>query len=179
VTAFSRRKYAGRGITELRTGATRSAVVLPSVDEAALLPNPVAALEALRMRFREVNGPKDDPHAFPNMSVRDARAFANVITSALRNDLPTIDVRDAAVIWEKWRQTVVAVRDRLRSVRDDTSIEQGSVSVLNACIILNLRSMDIRDSLVDAIEHPGEVASRYCPWAADFFTQQRLYPESL
>jgi hypothetical protein len=169
-----RKRYEGGGIGELR--GPRSRVALPSADEATLLPDPRAAHAALLDAFRTANGPKGTHNTFPNMSARDARAFANVITFALRNDLDSMDVYDAAVLWDKWRQAVDDVRKHLRPVRDDTHTNEASSDVWNACIELQHRGWDLIESMATSLRSPGEVFSRYCPWRADWATHDRLYP---
>jgi hypothetical protein len=90
----------------------------------------------------------------------------------LRNDLPALDRYDAAVIWEKWREAVAAIRDRLRVADRERHATRGSDELLQ-------RTWVIRGDLAVALVTPGQVADRYCPWKADFFTQERLYPESV
>lgn len=172
-----RMPYAGKRIGDLR--GPRSRVALPSPDEATLLPDPRAAHAELLDRFRAVNGPKDAPTAFPNMSARDARAFANVMTYALRNDLPAIDDHDAAVIWEKWRQAIDDVRDHLKPVRDDDLTNDQSHDVWNACITLDHRGWDVRESLVVSLLIPGDVFRHYCPWRSEWATYERIYPRAV
>jgi hypothetical protein len=164
--------YAGQGVSELRTGPAR--VPLPGPDKATLLPNPSAAHDALIARFTAA-GKQPLRQGFPVMSGRDIKAFSNFITHALRNDLPTIDAYDAAVIWEKWRLAVAELRDLLRDVRDDTDDGESTQYI---AVALDHRSWDIRTSLATALSTPGEVADRYCPWKADFFTPDRLHPEA-
>ena len=166
-----RRPYAGRGIGELRTPRSDTSVRLPAPNEATLLPDPSAAHDALIARFAVASG-SPLRQGFPVMSGRDIKGFANFITCALRNDLPSVDAYDAAVIWEKWRQTIAHLRDLLRNVRDDQD-DNDAQYVVNA---LDHRSWDIRTSLATALRHPGDVADRYCPWKADFFTADRLNP---
>jgi hypothetical protein len=166
-----RQCYAGKRIADLR--GPRSPVSLPTPDEATLLPDPRAAHAALLARFRAVNGPKDETE-FPNMSARDVRAFANVITFALRNDLPAIDDHDAAVIWEKWRQIVAEVHGHLRNVRDADATASHGLS--SARIILEHRGWDIRESLVVSLLRPGAIFNRYCPWRAAWASYDRIYP---
>jgi hypothetical protein len=170
------RRYAGKHIGDLR--GPRSPVRLPSLDDATLLPDPRAAYNELLDRFRAVNGPKDAPTAFPNMSGRDVRAFANVITFALRNDLPSLDDHDAAVIWDKWRQVIDDVRDHLKRVRDDSLTNEHSADVWNACIVLDHRGWDLRESLVVSLANPGEVFRHYCPWRSEWATYERIYPRA-
>lgn len=169
----SRTRYAGRGIRELRTGRT-GVVTLPGPDEATLLPNPSAAHDALIARFA-VGSKQPLRQGFPLMSARDIKAFSNFMTYALRNDLPTIDAYDAAVIWEKWRQAVADIRDLLRDIRDEADEE----STQYVAVALDHRSWDVRSSLTTALAKPGEVADQYCPWKADFFTYERLHPAAV
>ncbi len=175
-TPTPRQPYSGKKIADLR--GPRSRVTLPSPDAVTLLPDPRAAHAALLDRFRAANGPASAPNAFPNMSARDVRAFANLITFALRNDLPSIDDHDAAVIWDKWRQAVDEVREHLRRVRDDDLTNDSSPDVWNACIALDHRGWDIRESLVVSLANPGEVFRHYCPWRADWATYDRIYPRA-
>ncbi len=170
----SGRRYAGRGVGELRTARTGAAVQLPSPDEATLLPDPAAAHDALIARFTVAHR-RPLRQGFPVLSGRDIKMFANFITCALRNDLPTIDAYDAAVIWEKWRQSIGELRALLREVRDDDADLDAAQYV---AIALDHRSWDVRTSLATAMVRPGEVADRYCPWKADFFTADRLHPEA-
>lgn len=173
-----RRPYAGTRIGELR--GPHSQIVLPSPDEATLLPDPRAAYEELLDRFRIVNGPTTNrdqpPTEFPNMSARDVRAFANVITFALRNDLPHFDDHDAAVIWEKWRKIIDEVRDFLKPVRDHDLTNIQSHEVRNACVVLDHRGWEIRESLVVSLVRPGDVFKDYCPWRQSWATWERIYP---
>lgn len=168
------RRYAGRGINALTGSRTGAAVRLPGANDATILPDPRAAYEQLSRRFLDANGatanssPRD---LRPRLAGRDVVAIANHLTFALRNDLPSIDARDAAVLWEKWRIAVVDLRDLLRNVplEDDAPY---------AAIILDHRASDVHDSLATALARPGEVFERYCPWRSQWATPARINPEA-
>jgi hypothetical protein len=169
------RQYAGLGIDNLGRSRGLEPVELPSQDEATLYPNPHDVQQAIYERFVAVTGTMAGSHpgkAHPRLTIRNAKQLANFITVALRNDLPRLNVYDAAVIWEKWRDTVATLRQLIRGVPDEHQ-------ALNTQSVLDHRWTDISYCLVDALARPGEVADRYCPWKADFFTQERLYPESV
>jgi len=170
-----RRRYAGRGVAELPTKRTGAPVVLLSDREATLLPDPLRAHEAMRARFIKANGtvpgsPANRPE--PRLTIRDIKLIANHLTFALRNDLPTIDASDAAVIWEKWRQAVNDVRALMKNVDDDHQ-------ALVVASILEHRLWDVHESLATALATPGEVFRHYCPWRADWATYERLHPEAV
>lgn len=167
------RKYAGRGIGTLPTGRRRGPVQLPGADTATLLPDPVAAYERVREQFVAANGRlpgSDATRNRPALTIRDVNVIGNFTTFAIRNDLPSIDVRDAAVIWEKWRKAVADLKDLMRNVEMDAQ-------ALIVGVVLEHRTWDIANSLATALTHPGEVFERYCPWRADWATQARLHPE--
>ncbi len=168
--------YAGTRVPTLR--GPRSRLDLPSPAEATLLPDPRMAHAELLDRFREVNGPLDEPAEFPNLSARDARALTNLITFALRNDLSSIDPHDAAVIWEKWRQAVDNVREHLGHVRDDNVTNKDSSAVFDAQMVLQHRGWDVLESIVTSLRSPGDVFAHYCPWRADWATYERIYPRA-
>lgn len=172
-----RRRYEARGIGELR--GPRSKIGLPTQDEATFLPDPRAAYDAILARFRAANGPADAPSEFPNLSARDVRALANVITFALRNDLPTLSPYDAAVLWDKWREAVASVRQLLADVRDKDATNTSSHGVRFASVLLDHRGWDLRESLVTALASPGAVFERYCPWRSAWATFERLHPEAV
>ncbi|MBE7448589.1 MAG: hypothetical protein HS111_06815 [Kofleriaceae bacterium] len=172
-----RRRYEARGIGELR--GPRSKIGLPTQDEATFLPDPRAAYDAILARFRAANGPSDAPSAFPNLSARDVRALANVITFALRNDLPSLSPYDAAVLWDKWREAVTAVRQLLADVRDHEATNASSDGVKFASVAIDHRGWDLRESLVTALASPGAVFERYCPWRSAWATFERLHPEAV
>lgn len=169
------RQYAGRGIGELRRSRGRDTVELPDQDEATLLPKPLEAQQQLFDQFVAVNGNLPGSHPGrprPPLTGRDVKLIANFVTCALRNDLPHIDVYDAAVIWEKWRKAVVSFRDALKEFPEEHQ-------ALNVQYVLDYHFGDVCDCLALALIERGQVADRYCPWKADFFTQERLYPESV
>jgi hypothetical protein len=170
------RPYAGRGVSELR--GPRSSIRLAGPDDATFLPVPRDAHAALLARFRAVNGP-EGTQAFPNLRARDVRAFANLVTLALRNDLPAIDPRDAAVLWDKWRQAVDDVREHLRRVRDHDATNETSPDVWNASIVLDHRGWDVIENLTIALARPGDVFQAYCPWRSEWATFERLHPEAV
>ena len=98
-------------------------------------------------------------------------AIGNFTSAALRNDLPSIDARDAAVIWEKWRQAVADLKELMRNVEIDAQ-------ALIVGVILDHRTWDIGSSLATALHRPGEVFDRYCPWRSDWATFERMHPEA-
>ena len=167
------RRYAGRGIGELRAARTLAAVELPGPDEATLLPDPMTRFEDTLGEFVRANGALDGSTAKyprPRLTARDVKVTANFVTLALRNDLSRIDPYDAAVIWEKWRQAVADLRDLLRQVDDDDQ-------ALIVGTVLGHRFFAIADDLALAQMEPRKVADRYCPWRDEFFTDARVYPE--
>lgn len=169
------RQYAGRGIGELRRARGRDTVDLPNQDEATLLPKPLEAQQQIYDLFVAVNGNLSGSHPGrprPPLTGRDVKLISNFVTCALRNDLPHANVYDAAVIWEKWRQTVTRFRDLLKEFPEDHQ-------ALNVQYVLDYHWTDVCDCLSLSMSDPGMVADRYCPWKADFFTQERLYPESV
>lgn len=169
-----RRHYAGRGVPRLPGARTDVGVPLPGADQATILPDPRDAYEQMRLRFIEANGVSADssPKApRPRLAARDVTAIANHLTFALRNDLPTIDANDAAVIWEKWRGAVNDLRDLLRHIplENDTPY---------AAVLLDHRTWDVHESLATALQRPGEVFERYCPWRSAWATPARIHPEA-
>ena len=169
-----RRHYAGRGISKLPGSRSGAAAPLPGPDEATLLPDPRDAYERMRLRFIEANGVSADssPKApRPRLAASDVMAIANHLTYALRNDLPTIDANDAAVIWEKWRVAVNDLRDLLRNIplENDTPY---------AAVLLDHRTWDVHESLATALQRPGEVFERSCPWRSAWATPARIHPEA-
>ena len=175
--ASTRRPYAGRGIAELR--GPKSRIRLPTAETVTLLPDPRAAHADWLARIRAVNGPKDAPTAFPTMTARDVRSFANLMTLSLRNDLPSLDPRDAAVLWEKWRQAVAEVRDHLRNVRDEDATNATADGVWGATVVLDHRGWDVVNNLALALSNPGAAFDAYCPWRTDWATFERLHPEAV
>ena len=171
----SRRRYEGRGIGALKATGPRSTVRLPGAEAATLLPEPHKVHLALLEPFFAINGPA--PNTLPQdrepaLRPRDITVIANFMTLALRNDLPGLDRYDAAVIWEKWRQGVAAIRERMRVADRERHAPRASDELLQ-------RTWVVREDLMASIATPGVVAERYCPWKADFFTHQRLYPEAV
>ena len=167
------RRYAGRGIGELRTARTLAAVEFPGPEEATLLPDPFARYIDTLTEFVRANGAlhgSTTEHPRPRLTARDVKVTANFVTLALRNDLLRIDPYDAAVIWEKWRQAVVDLRELLRNVGDDDQ-------ALIVGTVLDGRFYVIVQDLALALAEPRKVADRYCPWQAEFFTDARVYPE--
>ncbi len=174
-TDASARRYQGRGIGELKTVGPRTAVRLPGADAATLLPHPHRVHTSVLKEFFAINGPAPDtrPQDFePALRPRDITVIANFVTLALRNDLPGLDRYDAAVIWEKWRQSVAAIRERLRVADRERHAPRASDELLT-------RTWVVREDLVASIATPGQVSQRYCPWKADFFTYERLHPEAV
>ena len=49
---------------------------------------------------------------------------------------------------------------------------------LIACIVLDHRGWDIRESLVVSLANPGAVFRHYCPWRADWAAYDRIYPRA-
>jgi len=149
-------------------GDKRSRVTL-DLDNATLLPDPAEAMWQLRRAF-ELRGRHPAEPDLPNFQVRDVVALANFITMALRHDLPTSDRKDTAVIWDKWRTFILRTKPFvLGAVGTRPFPEPFDVHH-------TLRTLE--DDLRIAMRTPGEVARHYCPWAADFFNEERLYPEA-
>lgn len=167
------RGYAGRGVSKITT-TPGNAIRMPGSDYATILPEPKRIHDEIRERYISVNGAIDatSKRPQPRLTVRDAKIIANHLTLALRNDLPTIDRHDAAVIWEKWRRSVTQLRDMMRGLDDD---EQA----LAVGISLDQWSLHVHDELAEALRHPGKVFSRYCPWRADWATFERIHPEAV
>lgn len=139
-------------------------------DGATLLPDPERAIEELIARYglNQPNGP--GPRVAWEVPVPRVVDAVNEVTAALRNDLPTPERRDSAVLWEVWRKAVLHVRDYIRALRPGEQMLTGSV--LYAMWGLGARH-------AEALRSPGQLADKYCPWAAEFFTNGRLYPESV
>ena len=154
-------------------GSAAAHVTLPGPDEATILPDPRAARQHILDRFLEANGrsPEYTAKAFPRLTARDVQAIANHLTFALRNDLPSIDAYDAAVIWEKWRIAVRDLRDFLRNVPLDHDVPI-------ATNILDHRSYDVHDCVAMSLSTPGQVFSTYCPWRSAWATPARIHPEA-
>lgn len=169
-----RRPYAGTQIPHLR--GPRASITLPDPDDATLLPAPRERYAALLDAFRKAG---DDPRASPTMSAREMRALANVITFALRNDLPSLDPHDAAVLWDKWRKAVAEIREHLRRIPDDSVTSDASPDVWDTGIVLDFRGADLIDNLVRALARPREVFDAYCPWRGEWATYARLHPEAV
>jgi hypothetical protein len=150
-------------------------VPLPAPDDATLLPQPDVVVRGLMTAYlaaRGASNPQDPPgHERPRLTIADVKTLANVITFALKNDLPTVDAHDAAVIWEKWRKAIVDLRDLMRDV---TNADQALI----IATVLEHRIWDIEASLATALRDPGEVFSRYCPWRTEWATHERIYPEA-
>ncbi len=172
---MSPRPYAGRGVPALPAARTASPVTVAGKLDATLLPEPRAALAALRRKFLAARGPVDPKvppgHELPRLTIADVRVIANFITFALRNDLPTVDPYDAAVIWEKWRVAVGDLRDLMRNVDSDAQ-------ALIAGTVLDHRTWAIEADLTTAMARPREVFERYCPWRGDWATAARIHPEA-
>ena len=167
------RRYAGRGIGELRTARTLAVVEFSGPEEATLLPDPFAQYIDTLWEFVRATGAlhgSTTEHPRPRLTARDVKVTANFVTLALRNDLPHIDPYDAAGIWEKWRQAVVDLRELLRNVGDDDQ-------ALIVGTVLDGRFYVIVQDLALALAEPRKVADRYCPWQAEFFSDDRVYPE--
>lgn len=142
--------------------------------EATLLPDPAAAVTALREAFL-FRGTKDNDPTLPAFRVGDVVAVANYITAALHNNLPTPDRRDTATIWDKWRKAVLRIRKETQSLlaSDRYGANNGKIYELGA----DLDALEY--DLVTAFKSPSEISRYYCPWAADFFTYERLHPEAV
>lgn len=172
---MSPRPYAGRGIGALPL-AGKPPVKLPDAAKATLLPTPAEAIRAVKAAFLSLRGAVSahDPqgHERPRYTVADVRAFANLVTLALRNDLPQIDPHDAAVLWEKWRKAIFDLRDLMRDVRND---EQALV--IGA--VLEHRVWDIESNLILALRTPRAVFEQYCPWRSEWATYARIHPEAV
>lgn len=169
------RRYQGRGIGELKSGGSKPAVRLAGAEQASLLPDPNAVHAAILKQFFDINGPAPSTRpqdVEPALRPRDITVIANFVTLALRNDLPGLDRYDAAVIWEKWRQAVAAIRERLRVADSERHATRGADELFQ-------RTWVLRGDLLTSRETPGQVADRYCPWKADFFTHERLHPEAV
>ncbi len=174
-TAKPRRRYAGGGVPLLPAGRGPQPLDLPGADAATLLPEPLAFYERLFAQLVAARGP--DPASPPararaNLHPRDIRQVANFITLALRNDLPTVEPEDAAVIWEKWRQAVADLRNVLRGVAEGTASQVAN-------IVLDHRMLAIHDDLATALRAPRQVFERYCPWRTGWATFARLHPEAV
>ncbi|MBK7192765.1 MAG: hypothetical protein IPH80_09815 [Myxococcales bacterium] len=133
---------------------------------ATLLPDPERAVNEL-IRRHGLTPPIDYPGKAWEVAVDHVVDATNEVTAALRNDLPTPERRDAAVLWEVWRKAVLQVRDSIRGLAEDELFLAGSV-------VWAMRDLAVRHA--EALRHPGQVADRYCPWSVDFFTLNRLYP---
>lgn len=144
----------------------------PTLDRASatLLPDPVAAVTALRDAFL-FRGTQDNDRTLPAFRAGDVIAIANHISAALYNDLPTPDRRDTATIWDKWRKAVLRIRKEVGALI--ASDKYREIYQFGA----DLDALE--HDLVTAFKSPGEVARYYCPWAADFFTFERLNPEAV
>lgn len=166
----ARNGWQGDSIPSLRTSAadpeTRIAL---DISHATFLPDPKGALTMIQERFAP-RGPTPGAPRFLAYQMRDAVVIANFVTTALRRDLPTPDRRDTVAIWDKWRRAVLRVRPHLVGVSPTARYPDpyGLVYALES----------VAYDLDEALQKPGEVARRYCPWAADFFTPSRLYPEA-
>lgn len=163
-----REPYAGRGIPKLAIPRQAPAPVqIEPASDATYLPDPEAKLALVRRLFGEARGWRDiDRTAYPRMQASDVRQAANHFTLALRNDLPSLDRRDAAAIWDEWRTAIARLREDLR-VEGGTPPAQ-SVFELLARSVASLRL---------ALQDPGAAFLSYCPWRHDWATFDRLYPE--
>lgn len=168
-----RRRYAGHGVPRLPGPKAAAAIELLGPDDATILPDPRAARERIFDRFLQANGRAPDyPNKpFPRLTARDVLVIANHLTFALRNDLPSIDAYDAAVIWEKWRIAVRDLRDFLRNVPLDHDVPI-------AGNVLDHRTFDVHDCVALALTSPGQVFSTYCPWRSAWATVARIHPEA-
>ena len=173
---MSPRVYAGRGMPVLPPTRTQdaAAVTVPGKLDATLLPDPRAAIAALRSKFIAARGvvnasrPVEQQEA--RLTIADVRIIANFVTFALRNDLSSIDAHDAAVIWEKWRKAIGDMRDMMHNVESDAQ-------ALIVATVLGHRTWDITECMVIALARPMEVFQNYCPWRADWATEARIHPE--
>ena len=162
-------RWQGDPLVALATRVSESGPALDH-DAATLLPDPVAAMAALRGAFM-VRGQFMGEPRIPAYLATDAIAIANQVTAALHHDLPTPDRRDTATIWDKWRKAVLRVRAHTQS-------EVGTNPYPDTrALDTDLETVEY--DLARAFKSPGEVARYYCPWAADFFTFERLHPEAL
>ena len=123
----------------------------------------------LRHAF-EARGRHPAERDLPRFQVRDVIAVANFITMALRHDLPTPNRKDTAAIWDKWRRFVIRTRSHIAGAI--------ATSPYPEPFDVHWTLRQVEDDLRQALRTPGEVGNHYCPWAADFFTTARLYPES-
>ena len=83
----------------------------------------------------------------------------------------TPDRRDTATIWDKWRKAVGRISEEVVALL--ASDKYGEIYQFGA----DLDALE--HDVVTAFKTPGEVARYYCPWAADFFTFERLHPEAV
>lgn len=166
--ATSRRRYAGGGIPKLPAGA--GTIALPGPDAATLLPSPresyTRLLQQLGLAGEGGAGARTAP--VPGQ----LRRVANFITFAFRNDLPTIDPADAAVIWEKWRVSVRDLRDLLRGA------DERAPATPAAAVLIDHRLWAVSEDLATALVEPHAVFERYCPWRSAWATYARLHPEA-
>lgn len=140
---------------------------------ATLLPDPGNTVKALRDAFL-FRGTTNGDRTLPAFRVGDVIAIANYISTALADDLPTPDRRDTATIWDKWRKAVLRIRKEVQSLRASDSYGAGG-----AIYAFGADLDALEHDLITAFKTPGEVARYYCPWAADFFTFERLHPEAV
>lgn len=168
-----RRRYAGVGIPKLPGGRASDAIRLPDADAASLLPSPRESYE--RLLDQLAAGASGSPSAAKHRPLppRQLRVVANFVTFALRNDLPGIDPADAAVIWEKWRQAIIDLRDLLRDADEDEPATSA------ATVLIDHRLWAVADDLATALAEPRVVFERYCPWRSAWATYARLHPEAV
>jgi len=166
----TQRGYAGRGVAKIAVTSGNAIPMMPP-EYATILPEPLRIHDEIRERYISVNGAIDATakRPQPRLTVRDAKVIANNLTLALRNDLPSIDPHDAAVIWEQWRRSVAQLRDMMSGLDDD---EQALAIGVN----LDQWTRAIHGEMAEAVRRPGKVFARYCPWRDEWATDERIRP---
>ncbi len=136
---------------------------------ATLRPDPERAILDLCARHQLVRPiARADQNAW-RVAVRHVIAASNEVTAALRNDLPTDDRHDAAALWDSWRRAATRVRDRSKGLAPADAYPE-PWEFRSQLELIGL-------AMASALARPGVFAARYCPWADDFYTAARLYPE--
>lgn len=150
--------YAGRGIPDLSAPKRASAWLDRVPSPPTLLPDPPARHGHLYRALAHAFHP--DPIDWDHPRVV---AYVNYVTLALRNDLPSVDRRDAAVIWKRWRDAVVYFRSLRRRKMADEGLTRS-------------RALEIAHELQKAQRQPGAVFDSFCPWRKVYFDVATLMP---